>query len=173
MLLEIRDRTNVSDKVKPHIGADVFIAETASVIGDVKIGDRSSIWFGAVIRGDVCSIRVGKECNIQDGAIIHGTYKKCGATLDDRVSIGHGALIHGCEIGENSLIGMGAIIMDQVKIGRGCLIGAGTLLTEGTVVEDGMLVFGNPGKVIRPLSEKEKIVINKSPDNYLIYKSWY
>lgn len=184
-LIPVQDRRDPQKTVWPQLGKNVFLASTASVVGDVKLGRGSSVWFNTVIRGDVCSIEIGQDCNIQDGTIIHGSgirnslkgetsdLPEKGVKIADRVSLGHACLLHGCEIGEETLIGMGSILMDGVKIGRQCLIGAGTLLTENTQIEDGMLVLGRPGKVIRALTEKEKSGIARTSENYLLYKTWY
>jgi carbonic anhydrase/acetyltransferase-like protein (isoleucine patch superfamily) len=118
-------------------------------------------------------IRVGDQSNLQDGVIVHGTYQKAATVIGSRVSVGHGVILHGCSVGDEVLVGMGVILMDHVKIGKGCLIGAGTLLTEGTVIPDGSLVYGRPGKVVRPLQEQELEKIKKSADNYLMYMDWY
>src|SRR5262245_29696288 len=125
MIIKVRGKT-------PILGKDVFVAPTATLIGDVTIGDQSSIWFGAILRGDVHSIELGKKCNIQDGTIIHCTYKKWNTVLEDDVSVGHGVIIHGCRIGRGSLIGMGSVIMDGAHVGAESLVGAGSLVTEGT-----------------------------------------
>ncbi len=159
--------------VAPVIGEDVFIADNARVISDVEIGDRSSIWYNVVIRGDVMPIRIGKEVNIQDGTVIHGTYGKWGTTLQDRVTIGHLVMLHGCEIGRGTLVGMGSIIMDGCKVGEHCLVGAGTLLVEGAEIPPRSLVVGRPGKVKRALTDDEVALLEKSADNYLLYKTWY
>lgn len=159
--------------VAPVIGEDVFIADNARVISDVEIGDRSSVWYNVVIRGDVMPIRIGKEVNVQDGAVIHGTYGKWGTTLQDRVTIGHLVMLHGCEIGRGTLVGMGSIIMDGCKVGEHCLVGAGTLLVEGTEIPPRSLVVGRPGKVKRALTDEEVALLEKSADNYLLYKTWY
>ncbi len=157
----------------PKIGEGCYIAPNASVIGDVQLGDNSSVWFNTVVRGDVMPISVGRECNIQDGTIVHGTYQKCGTTLEDRVSIGHGVILHGCTVGSNTLVGMGAILMDNVKVGRLCLVGAGALLTENSEFEDGSLIIGSPAKVKRKLDAAELEFLEKYADKYLLYKSWY
>lgn len=159
--------------MSPVIGEEVFIADNARVIGNVEIGDRSSIWYNVVIRGDVMPIRIGKETNVQDGTVIHGTHGKWGTTLHDRVTIGHLVMLHGCEVGKGTLVGMGSILMDGVKVGEHCLIGAGTLLTEGTEIPARSLVVGRPGKVKRALTEEEIALLEKSADNYLLYKTWY
>lgn len=157
----------------PVIGEKVFIADNARIISDVKVGDGSSIWYNVVIRGDVMPIRIGKEVNVQDGAVIHGTYGKWGTTLHDRVTIGHLVMLHGCEVGRATLVGMGSILMDGVKVGEHCLIGAGSLLVEGTEIPPRSLVVGRPAKVKRALTDEEVALLEKSADNYLLYKSWY
>ncbi|NUN04946.1 MAG: gamma carbonic anhydrase family protein [Bdellovibrio sp.] len=159
--------------MSPVVGEDVFIADNARLISDVEVGNNSSIWYNVVLRGDVMPIRVGKEVNIQDGSVVHGTYGKFGTTLHDRVTVGHLVMLHGCEIGPGTLVGMGSIVMDGVKVGEHCLIGAGSLLTEGTVIPPRSLVVGRPAKVKRPLTEDEVALLEKSADNYLLYKTWY
>lgn len=157
----------------PVIGEKVFIADNARLISDVEVGDGSSIWYNVVVRGDVMPIRIGREVNVQDGSVIHGTYGKYGTTLHDRVTIGHLVMLHGCEIGHGTLVGMGSIIMDGCKVGAHCLVGAGTLLTEGTEIPARSLVVGRPGKVKRSLTDDEVALLEKSADNYLLYKTWY
>lgn len=159
--------------MSPVIGEKVFVADNARIISNVEIGDNSSIWYNVVIRGDVMPIRIGKEVNVQDGAVIHGTFGKWGTTLHDRVTIGHLVMLHGCEIGRGTLVGMGSIIMDGCKVGEHCLIGAGTLITEGTEIPPRSLVVGRPGKVKRALTDEEVALLEKSADNYLLYKTWY
>ncbi len=157
----------------PVIGEKVFIADNARLIGDVEIGDESSIWYNVTIRGDVMPIRIGKEVNVQDGTVVHGTFEKFGTTLHDRVTIGHLVMLHGCEVGRGTLVGMGSILMDGVKVGEHCLIGAGSLLVEGTEVPPRSLVVGRPAKVKRSLTDEEVSLLEKSADNYLLYKTWY
>ena len=157
----------------PVIGEKVFLADNARLIGDVEVGDGSSIWYNVTIRGDVMPIRIGKEVNVQDGSVIHGTYQKFGTTLHDRVTIGHLVMLHGCEVGQATLVGMGSILMDGVKVGNHCMIGAGTLLTEGIVIPPRSLIVGRPGVVQRELTDKEVELLEKSADNYLLYKTWY
>lgn len=159
--------------VTPEIGEKVFVADNARIIGDVKIAESSSIWYNVTIRGDVMPIRIGKEVNVQDGTVIHGTYQKFGTTLHDRVTIGHLVMLHGCDVGPGTLVGMGSILMDGVKVGEHCLIGAGSLLTEGTVIPPRSLVVGRPAKVKRELTEAEIELLEKSADNYLLYKTWF
>lgn len=159
--------------ISPVVAEDVFIADNARIISDVEIGPGSSVWYNVVIRGDVMPIRIGKEVNVQDGSVIHGTYGKWGTTLHDRVTIGHLVMLHGCEIGRGTLVGMGSIVMDGVKVGEHCLIGAGSLVTEGTQIPPRSLVVGRPAKVKRPLTDEEVEALEKSADNYLLYKTWY
>lgn len=158
---------------KINIGRDTFIAPNATIVGDVEIGENCSIWFNAVLRGDVMPIRIGAETNIQDGTVVHGTYKKCGAVIGSRVTVGHGVILHGCEIGDRVLIGMGAVIMDQVKVSHDSIVAAGALITENKEFPPGVLIVGRPAQVKRDLTAEEKAFLNKSADNYLFYKKWY
>lgn len=157
----------------PKIAPDVFLAPTAAIIGDVEIAEKSSIWFGAIIRGDVMPIRIGPETNIQDGTIIHGTYKKCGTTLGRRVSVGHGVILHGCTVGDRTLVGMGCTIMDEAVIKGRSIVGAGSLVTEGKVFEEGWLILGRPAKAVRLLTEAELSFLDRSAENYQLYQTWY
>lgn len=159
--------------IHPKIDQAAWIAPNATVIGDVEIGAKTSIWFGTVIRGDVFAIKIGKESNIQDNCVVHCTYKKAGVTIGDRVSIGHGALIHGCEIKDNVLIGMGAILMDKCVIPKNSLVAAGSLVSEGSTFEEGMLIMGSPAKAKRKLTTDEIAFLQKSADNYKMYTTWY
>ena len=157
----------------PKIAEDVFLADNARVIGDVVLESGVSIWFNAVIRGDVMPIRIGRNSNIQDGSIVHGTYKKCGTTIGQNVSVGHAVVLHGCEIGDNCLIGMGTIIMDQAKISPRSIVGAGSLVTENSEFPEGVLILGRPAKVVRPLRPEEIEFLGQSAKNYLHYQTWY
>ena len=150
---------------KPQIGKNSWISETAVIIGDVKIGDNVSVWFGVVLRGDVAPIEIGNNTNIQDNSVVHsevGYPTKIG----NGVTIGHNSIIHGCEIGDNTLIGMGSIILNGAKIGKNCIIGAGSVITEGKVIEDNSLVLGVPGKIVRKVTDEE---IKRIKDNALAY----
>lgn len=140
----------------PLIGKGVFVAETASVIGDVEIGEQSSVWFGTVIRGDDMPIRVGARTSLQDNTVIHVTAGRYGTTIGSDCTIGHNAIIHACIVEDQCLIGMGSIILDGAKIGRGSLVGAGALVTPGTDIPPGSLVVGSPAKVKRPVNDKER-----------------
>jgi carbonic anhydrase/acetyltransferase-like protein (isoleucine patch superfamily) len=160
--------------IYPKIHPSVWIAPTATIIGDVEIGEGSSIWFNTVIRGDVFPMRIGREVNIQDNCTLHGTYKKCGVVIHDRVTVGHQVILHGCEIAKGTLIGMGCIIMDNAFVGEGCLVGAGSLLTEeASFREKNQLIVGRPAKPKRALSDDEIKHVSKSADNYILYSSWY
>lgn len=158
----------------PQIGKNCFLAPNATIIGDVVIGDESSIWFNAVVRGDVNSIRIGNRVNVQDGAVIHCTYEKSVVILRNNVSVGHNAIIHGCVIEDNVLIGMGAIVMDNAKIGSNSIIAAGAVVLENTVVEPGSLYAGVPAKKIKDV-RPEHIAgeIERIAANYLMYSSWF
>lgn len=139
----------------PEIDASAFVAKGAVVVGSVKIGARASVWFGCVLRGDINHIEIGPESNVQDGTIVHVS-DDFAAVVGARVSIGHRAIIHACTIGDETLVGMGAIVMDGAVIGARCVIAAGALVTKGMVVPDGSLVMGSPAKVVRALSEEEQ-----------------
>jgi carbonic anhydrase/acetyltransferase-like protein (isoleucine patch superfamily) len=158
---------------KAILGENVFVADNARIVGDVEIGEGSSVWYGVTIRGDVMPVRIGKEVNIQDGSVVHGTYGKAACTIGDRATIGHLVMLHGCEVGRVSLIGMGSIVMDGAKIGEYSLVGAGSLVTEGSEFPPRSLIVGRPAKVKRPLTEEEIAFLDKSADNYILYKSWY
>jgi carbonic anhydrase/acetyltransferase-like protein (isoleucine patch superfamily) len=159
--------------VMPTIGADCFLADNATVVGDVVLGRGCTVWFTAVIRGDVNSIRIGDETNIQDGAVLHCTYQKAALTIGARVSIGHRALVHGCTIEDDVLIGMGAIVMDHAVVGRGCLIAAGAVVLENMVCEPGYLYAGVPAKKIKPVSDKQAEGLRRTAANYQLYASWF
>jgi len=160
--------------VLPTMGSNCFVAPNATIVGDVVMGDDCSVWFNAVIRGDVNSIRMGNKVNVQDGAVIHCTYQKTKTIVGNNVSIGHNAIVHGCTIDDNVLVGMGAIVMDNVKIGSNVIIAAGAVVLEGTVIEPGCIYGGVPAKKIKDISQ-ELISgeINRIADNYLMYSSWF
>lgn len=144
----------------------VYLAPGSVVIKNVSIGAQSSVWFNAVVRGDGAGIRIGNRCNVQDNAVIH-TAPGLAVVIGDGVTIGHLALLHGCTVGDNTLIGMGAIVMNEAVIGSNCIIGAGSLVTGGTVIPDGSLVMGRPAKVIRQVSEEQIRFIHENSDNYV------
>ena len=151
----------------PRLGNDVFIAETAMVIGDVEIGARSTVWFGAVIRGDVYYIRIGEETSIQDNSVIHVTHGQYATVIGNRVTVGHSVTLHGCTVRDRCIVGMGSTVLDQADIGERCILGAGSLVTPGTKIPPGHLALGNPAKVKRPLTEKELAWIESSADHYV------
>lgn len=160
--------------IKPIFGEDCFIAETAVIIGEVIMGNHCSIWYNAVIRGDVHYIKMGNKVNVQDGAIIHATYKKSPTNIGNNVSIGHNAMVHGCTIHDNVLVGMGAIIMDDCIVESNSIIAAGAVVTKGTHIKSGSIYAGMPAKKIKDISE-ELISgeINRIADNYVKYAGWY
>lgn len=159
--------------LSPQIADSAFVAENAVIIGDVVVGEKSSIWYNVTLRGDVMPLRIGRETNVQDGTVMHGTHGKFGCTLHDRVTIGHQVLLHGCEVGSGSLIGMGSIVMDGARIGEHCLVGAGSLVTEGKAFPPRSLILGRPAKLIRELTNEEIQLLEESADNYLLYATWY
>lgn len=157
----------------PEIGENCFIADNARIIGEVTVGAHSSIWFGAILRGDVMPITIGNETNIQDGSVLHGTFEDAACVVGDRVTIGHMVTLHGCEIGRGCLIGMGSIIMDHAQIGEYSLVGAGSLVTENSKFPPRSLIIGRPAKAKRQLTDEEVALLSESADNYLMYKKWY
>jgi carbonic anhydrase/acetyltransferase-like protein (isoleucine patch superfamily) len=160
--------------ISPTLGNNCFIAPNATIVGDVECGDDCSFWFNAVVRGDVNSIRLGNKVNIQDGAVIHCTYQKTKTVLGNNVSVGHNAIVHGCTVHDNVLIGMGAIVMDNCEIGSNTIIAAGAVLTEGTVVPSGCIYAGVPAKKVKDISQ-ELISgeIDRIANNYLMYSTWF
>lgn len=159
--------------VYPQIPDSCYLADNATIVGDVVMGENCSVWFNAVIRGDVHSIRIGNNTNIQDGAIIHCTYQYASTTIGNNVSIGHNALVHGCILKDRVLIGMGAIVMDHCVVEEYCIIAAGAIVLEGTICESGYLYAGIPAKKIKPLTEEQRALLNRLPDNYIMYSSWF
>lgn len=157
----------------PSWGKDCFIAENATIVGDVVMGDNCSVWFNAVVRGDVHYIRIGDNTNIQDGAVIHCTYLKAPANIGSMVSIGHNALVHGCTLHDHVLIGMGAIVMDHAVVEEFVIIGAGSVVLENTVCESGYLYAGTPAKKIKPLTDEQKAMLRQLPHNYIMYSGWF
>jgi carbonic anhydrase/acetyltransferase-like protein (isoleucine patch superfamily) len=159
--------------VEPTIHETVFMVESATVIGDTVIGKDSSLWFNAVVRGDVNYIRIGERTNVQDNSVLHVTHDTCPLVIGSNVTIGHSVTLHGCTVEDNCLIGMGAIILDNAVIGEGSLIGAGSLVTEGMVVEPGSLVMGLPAKAVRKLTVVEGAALLESAENYIGYARNY
>ena len=162
----------VKDK-QPHLGKDCFIAENATIVGDVTMGDECSVWFNAVIRGDVNSIKIGNRTNIQDGVVIHCTYEKAATKIGDQVSIGHRAIVHGCTIEDNVLVGMGAIVMDKAVVQENCIIAAGAVVLENTVCEAGSIYAGIPAKKVKELSGEQITQMKKTANNYIMYSGWF
>ena len=160
--------------IHPKFGNDCYLAENSTIVGDVIMGDQCSVWFNAVVRGDVNSIRMGNKVNVQDGAVIHCTYEKTKTVIGNNVSIGHNALVHGCTIHDNVLIGMGAIVMDNCEIGSNTIIAAGAVVLENTKVEPGVIYAGVPAKKVKDINQ-ELIhgEINRIANNYIMYSGWF
>jgi len=158
----------------PQFGKNCFVAPNATIVGDVIMGDDCSIWFNAVVRGDVHYIRIGNKVNVQDGAVIHCTYQKNPTNIGNNVSIGHNAIVHGCTVRDNVLIGMGAVVMDRCDIQSNTIIAAGSVVLEGTVVEEGSIYAGVPAKKVKDI-DKNMIhgEIDRIANNYLKYSSWF
>jgi carbonic anhydrase/acetyltransferase-like protein (isoleucine patch superfamily) len=160
--------------VHPQIPESCFVAPNATIVGDVVMGEECSVWFNAVIRGDVNSIRMGNKVNVQDGACIHATYEKTKVYLGNNVSVGHNAIVHGCTVHDNVLIGMGAIVMDNVEIGSNTIIAAGAVVLENTKVEAGSIYAGVPAKKVKNISpELISGEIGRIANNYIMYSSWF
>ena len=163
---------SVNDKT-PQLGKGCWLAENATLVGDIIMGEDCTVWFNAVIRGDVHEIRIGNNTNVQDGAIIHCTYQKSGTYIGNNVSIAHNAVVHGCTIYDNVLVGMGAIIMDDAVIQEGAVIAAGAVVLSGTVVEKNTIYAGMPARKIKETGDKMKAVIERTANNYPMYASWF
>lgn len=158
----------------PQYGKDCFFAENATIIGDVKMGDECSVWFNAVIRGDVHSIEIGNRVNVQDGAVIHCTYQKSPTTIGNNVSIGHNAIVHGCTVQDDVLIGMGSIVMDDCVVESGAIVAAGAVVLENTEVESGYIYAGVPARKVKVVpAELKSGEIERIANNYLKYASWF
>ena len=159
---------------KPVFGENIYLADNATIVGEVEMGDDCSVWFSAVVRGDVNSIKIGNKVNIQDGAVVHCTYQKAATILGNNVSVGHNALVHGCTIKDNVLIGMGSIVMDDVVVESNSIIAAGAVVLEGTHIESGSIYAGVPAKKVKELNEEQTaILIEGISDNYVLYSSWF
>jgi len=157
----------------PKFGNNCFLAENATVVGEVTLGDNCTVWFNAVVRGDVHSITIGNNTNIQDGAVIHCTYQKAKTVIGNNVSIAHNAIVHGCTVEDDVLIGMGAIVMDDAVIGSNSVIAAGAVVLPGTIVESGSVYAGMPAKRIKDISDQMKEVIQRTAGNYPMYAEWF
>jgi len=159
---------------QPKIPSSCFVASNATIIGEVEFGEECSVWFGAVVRGDVHYIKIGNKVNIQDLAMLHCTYQKCPVNIGNNVSIGHRAILHGCTIEDNVLIGMGAIVMDNAYIESNSIIGAGSVVTEGTRVKSGSVYAGVPAKFIKDVNQElQKETLERISNNYVMYSSWF
>lgn len=159
---------------KPIFGENCFFAENSTILGDVVMGDDCSVWFGAVLRGDVNSIRIGNKVNIQDGAVLHTLYQKSTVEIGNNVSIGHNATVHGAKINDNCLIGIGATVLDHAVIGQNSIIAANALVLSNTIVEPNSVYAGIPAKKVKDIEpEQTREMIDKIANNYLMYSSWY
>ena len=159
--------------IHPKFGNNCFVAENATIVGEVVMGDDCSVWFNAVVRGDVNSITIGNKVNIQDGAVIHCTYEKAKTVIGNNVSIGHNAIVHGCTLEDNALVGMGAIVMDNVVVQKNSVVAAGAVVLENTIVESGTIYAGVPAKKVKTLSpEHFKDLNERVANNYVMYAEW-
>ena len=158
---------------EPKWGKDCFIAPNATIAGDVIMGDECSVWFNAVVRGDVNSIRMGNKVNVQDGAVIHCTFKRSKTIIGNNVSIGHNALVHGCTLHDHTLVGMGAIVMDHAVVNEFVIIAAGAVVLENTICESGYLYAGIPAKKIKPLTDEQRAMLKQLSQNYIMYSGWF
>jgi carbonic anhydrase/acetyltransferase-like protein (isoleucine patch superfamily) len=160
--------------ISPKFGEDCWFAENATIVGDVVMGEQCSVWFNAVVRGDVNSIRMGNKVNIQDGAVIHCTYEKTKVNLGNNVSVGHNALVHGCTVKDNVLIGMGAIVMDNCVIESNSIVAAGSVITQNTVVASGCIYAGVPAKKVKDIDQSDFAgEIERISNNYVMYSGWF
>lgn len=157
----------------PRFGTNCFLAETAVVVGEVSMGNNCTVWFNAVVRGDVHSITIGDNTNIQDGAVIHCTYQKAKTVIGNNVSIAHNAIVHGCSIEDNVLIGMGAIVMDDAVVGAGSVVAAGAVVLPKTIIEPGSIYAGMPAKKVKDVGDEMKAVIERTARNYPMYAEWF
>lgn len=158
----------------PVFGENCWLAENATVVGDVEMGNECTVWFSAVVRGDVNKIVIGNKVNIQDGAVVHCTYQKAATIIGDHVSIGHNAIVHGCTLEDHVLVGMGSIIMDGAYVEKNSIIAAGAVVLEGTRVESGSIYAGVPAKKVKELSEEQTHrLIHRIGDNYVMYANWF
>lgn len=157
----------------PQWGINCFIAENSTLVGDIVMGDNCSVWFNAVIRGDVNSVTIGNNVNIQDGVVIHCTYLKAATSIGNNVSIGHNALVHGCTLKDNVLVGMGAIVMDHTVVEEFSIIAAGSVVLENTICESGFIYAGSPAKKVKAISEEQRELLKRLPNNYIMYSKWF
>lgn len=157
----------------PQFGENCWLAENATVVGDVIMGEHCTVWFNTVVRGDVNVIRIGDYSNVQDGAVIHCTYQKNGTYIGNYVSIAHNAIVHGCVIEDHVLIGMGSIVMDGAVIGEGSIVAAGAIVTQNTIVPPGTIYAGNPAKYLKDVSPELNAAIDRTANNYITYSGWF
>jgi carbonic anhydrase/acetyltransferase-like protein (isoleucine patch superfamily) len=155
------------DGIAPKLGKDVWIADSATVLGEVELADNASVWFGAVVRGDTAHIKIGQNSNVQDGCVLHAD-QGLPLEIGDNVTVGHQVMLHGCTIGDGSLIGIQAVVLNKVKIGKGCIVGAGSLVTEGKEFPDYSMIMGSPAKVVRQLDEATVAKIAMSAKHYVM-----
>lgn len=159
--------------ISPKIHPSAFLTPSSDVIGDVEIGENASIWFNVTIRGDVNTIRIGEDTNVQDGSVLHVTHKTAPLEIGKGVTIGHAVTLHGCTVKDYCLIGMRAVVLDGAVIGEESFVGAGALVTQGTIVPPRSMVLGSPAKVVRPVKPEELAFLHQSPENYKQYVAWY
>lgn len=159
--------------IAPRLGSNCFVADNATLVGDIVSGDGCSFWFNSVVRGDVNSISIGSHTNVQDGAIIHCTYEQASTEIGSNVNIGHRAIVHGCTLHDHVLIGMGAIVMDHAVVEEYCLIAAGAVVLENSVCESGYIYAGTPARKIKPLSGEQRKLLDELPGRYELYASWF
>lgn len=157
----------------PRYGHDCWFAETAVILGEVKMGNKCTVWYNAVVRGDVNSITIGDNTNIQDNATIHGTYEKAATTIGNNVSIGHNAIIHGCTLEDETLVGMGAIIMDHAVVKKGAIVAAGAVVLENTIIEEDMIYAGVPARPVKNVEGKNREMMIRIANNYIKYAGWF
>jgi gamma-carbonic anhydrase len=159
--------------IEPKFGSNCYLADNATVVGEVIMGDNCSVWFNAVVRGDVHFIHIGNNTNIQDGAVIHCTYQKAPTTIGNNVSIAHNAIVHGCTIHDNVLVGMGAIVMDHAVVHSGSIIAAGAVVLANTVVEPNSIYAGAPAKKVKDVSPEQAEIFARTANNYIMYAEWF
>ena len=157
----------------PKLGKDCWLADNATLVGEVVLGDQCTVWFGAVVRGDVNYIHVGDRTNIQDNVTIHGSFETAPTTIGSEVSIGHNAIVHGCTLEDNVLIGMGAMVMDGAVVKKGAIIAAGAVVLAGTIVEENSIYAGIPAKKVKVLDDKNREMLARISKNYIKYASWF
>lgn len=157
----------------PQFGDNCWFADNATIVGEVSMGRDCTVWFNAVVRGDVNSITIGNRTNIQDGAVIHCTYQKHKTAIGNNVSIAHNAVVHGCTLEDNVLVGMGAIVMDGVVVGSGSIIAAGAIVTQNTIVPPGSIYAGNPARFLKAVSPEQAEIFSRTANNYVMYADWF